>query len=120
MIVAAAACSHHPAQAPGAGSAERTVAVQVARAEQKDLPIWIEGLGSVAAVQQVTVHTQVDGRLDKVFFKEGQAVKAGDVLAQVGIATSSRHRDRRRAGRQPAPDLVHDAGRLPGAAPLHT
>ena len=83
ILAAAAACSHSSDRAPGAGSGERTVGVQVAKVEQKDLPIWIEGLGTVAAVQQVTVRPQVDGRLDKVFFKEGQAVKAGDVLAQI-------------------------------------
>jgi multidrug efflux system membrane fusion protein len=78
----AAACSHKADPAAGAAT-ERTVAVQVAKVEQKDLPIWVEGLGSVAAVQQVTVRAQVDGRLDKVLFKEGQTVKAGDVLAQI-------------------------------------
>ena len=83
ILAAAAACSHSSDPAAVAGSAERTVGVQVAKVEQKDLPIWLEGLGTVAAVQQVTVRPQVDGRLDKVFFKEGQAVKAGDVLAQI-------------------------------------
>ena len=69
---------------PGGGSGEaRAVPVQLAKVEQKDLPIWVEGLGTVAAFQQVTVRAQVDGRLDKVLFKEGQAVKAGDVLAQI-------------------------------------
>ena len=68
--------SAHPA-------AERAVPVQIARVEQRDLPIWIEGLGTVAAFQQVTVHPQVDGRLDKVLFTEGQTVKAGDVIAQI-------------------------------------
>jgi len=68
----------------GGGSAEqRAVPVQLAKVEQKDLPIWVEGLGTVAAVQQVTVRAQVDGRLDKVLFTEGQTVKAGDVLAQI-------------------------------------
>ncbi|HEU0031207.1 MAG TPA: efflux RND transporter periplasmic adaptor subunit [Kofleriaceae bacterium] len=62
---------------------DRVVPVQVATAERKDLPIWIEGLGTVAAFQQVTVRAQVDGRLDKVLFTEGQAVKKGDVLAQI-------------------------------------
>jgi multidrug efflux system membrane fusion protein len=82
ILAAAAACSH--SSDPSAGAAtERTVGVQVAKVEQKDLPIWIEGLGTVAAVQQVTVRSQVDGRLDKVLFKEGQTVKAGDVLAQI-------------------------------------
>nr|HEX4315190.1 efflux RND transporter periplasmic adaptor subunit [Kofleriaceae bacterium] len=65
------------------GSADRVVPVTVVTAEKKDVPIWLEGLGSVAAVQQVTVHVQVDGRLDRVAFTEGQYVKKGDVLAQV-------------------------------------
>jgi multidrug efflux system membrane fusion protein len=69
--------------APAAAAAERAVPVQLAKVDQKDLPIWIEGLGTVAAVQQVTVHAQVDGRLDKVLFTEGQTVKAGDVIAQI-------------------------------------
>src|SRR5204863_72309 len=67
-----------------AGGAERRVVpVQVAPAERKDLPIWLEGLGTVAAVQQVTVRPQVDGRIDKVLFVEGQPVKRGDVLVQI-------------------------------------
>ena len=63
--------------------AERVVPVQIAPARRQDLPVWIEGLGNVAAVQQVTVRTQVDGRLDKVLFAEGQAVHKGDVIAQI-------------------------------------
>jgi len=59
------------------------VPVQVAAAERKDLPIWLEGLGTVAAVQQVTVRPQVDGRIDKVLFVEGQPVKRGEVLMQI-------------------------------------
>src|SRR5262249_45452831 len=51
--------------------------------EKRDVPIWLEGLGSVAAWQQVQVRPQVDGRLDKVYFKEGQAVHKGDLLAQI-------------------------------------
>jgi multidrug efflux system membrane fusion protein len=61
----------------------RVVTVQVAPVERKDLPIWLEGLGTVAAMQQVTVRPQVDGRLEKVLFVEGQPVKKGEVLAQI-------------------------------------
>lgn len=61
----------------------RAVPVQTATATRRDLPIWLDGLGTVAAVQQVTVRAQVDGRLDKVLFTEGQLVKPGDVLAQI-------------------------------------
>ncbi|HWO19348.1 MAG TPA: efflux RND transporter periplasmic adaptor subunit, partial [Kofleriaceae bacterium] len=67
----------------GGGPADRVVPVQTATVEQKDVPIWLEGLGTVAAFQQVTVRPQVDGRLDKVLFAEGQPVRRGDVLAQI-------------------------------------
>ncbi len=76
------ACSRSgQAASPDAGA--RPVPVLVAVVEKRDVPIWLEGLGSVAAWKQVTVRCQVDGRLDKVFFIEGQAVKQGDVLAQL-------------------------------------
>lgn len=67
----------------GAGADKRVVPVQVATAEKKDFPVWLDGLGSVAAYQQVTVHAQVDGVLTEVKFKEGQVVKKGDVIAQI-------------------------------------
>lgn len=67
----------------GGGGGDRVVPVRTATAERKQLPVWIEGLGTVTAMQQVTVRPQVDGRLDKVLFTEGQRVKAGQVLAQI-------------------------------------
>ena len=68
-------------RAPAA--ADRVVPVLVAPAARRDVPITIEGLGSVVAYKTVNVRTQVDGRLDRVAFREGQAVKRGDLLAQV-------------------------------------
>jgi multidrug efflux system membrane fusion protein len=50
---------------------------------QKDVPIYLDGLGTVQAFNTVTVHVQVDGRLQKVAFVEGQDVRAGDSLAQI-------------------------------------
>jgi membrane fusion protein, multidrug efflux system len=67
----------------GAGPGAPTVQVIVAKAENKDVPIWLEGLGTVTAWQQVTVKPQVDGVLQTVLFHEGQPVKAGDLLAEI-------------------------------------
>jgi multidrug efflux system membrane fusion protein len=62
---------------------ERKVPVLVETVIQRDLPIVLEGLGTVTPLATVTVRTQVDGRLDSVPFKEGAPVKKGDLLAQI-------------------------------------
>jgi multidrug efflux system membrane fusion protein len=45
--------------------------------------VWLEGLGNVSAFYTVTVKPLVDGRIDRVAFKEGQHVKKGDTLVQI-------------------------------------
>jgi len=59
------------------------VPVVAGKVEQKDMPIYLDGLGTVQAFNTVTVHTRVDGQLQQVQFSEGQDVKAGDLLAIV-------------------------------------
>jgi multidrug efflux system membrane fusion protein len=73
------------AAAAAAASAmqNRVTPVTTADVVQRDVPVWLEGLGNVAAFYTVTVKTLVDGRIDKVLFKEGQRVKKGDVLVQI-------------------------------------
>ncbi len=61
--------------------------VVVAAAVQRDVPIYLDGLGTVQAFYTVTIHTMVDGPLVAVGFKEGQDVRKGDVLAQVDPRT---------------------------------
>jgi multidrug efflux system membrane fusion protein len=55
----------------------------VATAQQGDLPVYFNGLGTVTAFNTVTVHSRVDGQLISVAFKEGQFVHEGDLLAQI-------------------------------------
>jgi multidrug efflux system membrane fusion protein len=50
---------------------------------ERDLPLYLTGLGSVSAFNTATIKPQVDGKLIEVRFTEGQEVKAGDVLAQI-------------------------------------
>ena len=74
-----------PAATAEAAPAAATPGVPVVAgvAQQQDMPIYLTGLGTVQAVNTVTIRTRVDGELDKVAFKEGRDVKAGDLLAQI-------------------------------------
>lgn len=75
------------------GAAEKTAArnrlanqpipVLVATATRKDVPVYLDGLGTVQASATVTIKAMVDGPLTAVNFTEGQEVHRGDVLAQV-------------------------------------
>jgi membrane fusion protein, multidrug efflux system len=59
------------------------VAVETAMVAQADVPIYLQGLGTVQAFYTVTVTARVDGELQKIAFTEGQTVKKGDLLAQI-------------------------------------
>ncbi|QUS39948.1 efflux RND transporter periplasmic adaptor subunit [Tardiphaga alba] len=59
------------------------VPVLAATPKIEDVPVYLDGVGAVRALNTVTVRAQVDGKLIKVNFKEGQDVKAGDVLAEI-------------------------------------
>jgi membrane fusion protein, multidrug efflux system len=72
---------------PEAQSAPRVAApsipVTVASARLRDVPVLLDGLGTVTPFNRVMVHVRVDGELQQVNFTEGQNVKQGDVLAQI-------------------------------------
>jgi multidrug efflux system membrane fusion protein len=68
-------------------NADLPVPVLIATAEQKDVPLYLDGLGTVQAFNTVTVKAMVDGPLVAVKFTEGQDVKKGDVLAQIDPRT---------------------------------
>ena len=61
----------------------RPVPVVVVAAHKGDMPVYINGLGTVTALNTVTVRSRVDGELVNVAYQEGQYVKAGDLLAEI-------------------------------------
>ncbi|MBN8802917.1 MAG: efflux transporter periplasmic adaptor subunit [Lysobacteraceae bacterium SCN 69-123] len=81
-----------PAQAAGGGRgggdrARDPVPVTVVAAERRNVPVYVTAQGTVAAYNTVTVSPQVGGELLSVDFKEGQAVKKGDLLARIDPRT---------------------------------
>ena len=67
----------------GRGSFGDAVAVTVATVTKGDIDVKIPALGTITPLATVTVKTQISGMLQKIVFKEGQLVKAGDYLAQI-------------------------------------
>jgi membrane fusion protein, multidrug efflux system len=57
--------------------------VTVATARRGDMPVTVNGLGTVTAYNSVTIRSRVDGQLMRVAFTEGQTVKEGDLLAEI-------------------------------------
>jgi multidrug efflux system membrane fusion protein len=81
-------CHHsrpsNQAQSSGRNAAGNApVPVVAGKAEEKDVPLYLDGLGTVQAFNTVTVHTRVDGELQQVLFTEGQEVTAGGSLAVI-------------------------------------
>lgn len=70
-------------RAPARATAQAQVPVLAGTVETRSVPVYVEGLGSVQAFNTVTVKARVDGQITKVFFREGQDVKAGDSLFQI-------------------------------------
>src|SRR5262245_58602698 len=78
-------------EAPGSGGPTpppkaAPVPVRVATVEKKDFPFVLPGLGTVQAMNTVTVRSRVDGQVLKVAFEEGQMLKEGDLLVQIDPA----------------------------------
>lgn len=57
--------------------------VRVAPVTLADVPVYLQGLGTVTPVNTVLVKSRVDGEVASIYFTEGQDVQAGDLLAQI-------------------------------------
>ncbi|MFI5332090.1 MAG: MdtA/MuxA family multidrug efflux RND transporter periplasmic adaptor subunit [Desulfobaccales bacterium] len=68
---------------PGAAINQMSVAVTAVAAKKGDIGIYLTGLGSVTPIHTVTVKSRVDGELMKVYYKEGQTVNKGALIAEI-------------------------------------
>src|ERR1700745_789928 len=91
-----------PAKAEQPPPAPPSVPVVAAKVVSHDVPIYLRGVGTVIAYNNVIVRSQITGQLIKVSFTQGQTVHKGDLLgeidprpyqAQLDQATANRDRD---------------------------
>ncbi|RDS79187.1 efflux RND transporter periplasmic adaptor subunit [Dyella monticola] len=90
--------SHHSRQAAGQGGGsggnaaggngqDTPVPVTVEPTVKQNVPVYLTALGTVTALNNVTINPEVGGQLWTINFKEGQAVHKGDVIAQIDPRT---------------------------------
>lgn len=83
-----------PAELAGQGRGKRAgsgggepVPVLAGATRSEDVPVYLEGVGIAKALNTVTLRPQVDGKIIKLAFREGQMVKRGDVIAEIDPTT---------------------------------
>jgi len=86
-----------PQQRSRFGAENGPVPVLAAAAAKTDVPVYIDAVGTIKALNTVTVSPQVDGKLITVNFKEGQDVNKGDVLARIDPTTYQAQLDQAKA-----------------------
>lgn len=76
------------AERRGAGAdANRTIPVTVVPVAVEDVALHLDALGTVQALNTVTVRPQVSGQIDSINFKEGQEIKKDEVIAVIDPRT---------------------------------
>ena len=70
-------------RSPALRDVQHDVLVTIATTQKSNLEVYLKGLGTVTPVNTAVVKSQVNGQLLHIYFKEGQSVKAGDVLAEI-------------------------------------
>ncbi|WP_259740647.1 biotin/lipoyl-binding protein, partial [Pseudomonas poae] len=81
VLAVAAWVSTRPAKTKLAAPA--AIPVRVVSVAQQDVPRFVSGIGSVLSLHSVVIRPQIDGILTRLLVKEGQLVKAGDLLATI-------------------------------------
>ena len=90
----------------GGLNADAPVPVLAGEARIADVPVYLVGVGTVRALNMVTVRTQVSGTLIRIAFREGQNVKKGDVLAEIDPTIYKAQLDQQMARKAIAEPLV--------------
>jgi membrane fusion protein, multidrug efflux system len=79
--------THSSAASKRESGAPPGVPVSIASARKGEMPVYLNGLGTVTPTNTVTVRSRIDGQLLSVSFQEGQFVKQGELLAQIDPRT---------------------------------
>jgi membrane fusion protein, multidrug efflux system len=74
---------HTMTSAPAAAAAPPAIPVVAAKVQRHDVPIYLRGVGTVIAYNNVIVRSQITGQIVRIAFTQGQTVRKGDLLAEI-------------------------------------
>jgi multidrug efflux system membrane fusion protein len=77
------ACSSQPASSQGMKMRAAAVPITAAQAVEKSVPLLVTAIGNVEAYSTVNVKSQVEGELQRVYFKQGEDVSKGETLFSI-------------------------------------
>jgi membrane fusion protein, multidrug efflux system len=81
LILLLCGCANkQTAQAAAPGGGRPPAPVVVSTVEQRDVPVQITAIGNVEAYQTVQIRSQVNGQIQKIYFREGEDVRKGQIL----------------------------------------
>jgi multidrug efflux system membrane fusion protein len=83
LLVISGCGNKEQAQVAGGAGHRAPAPVVVATVEQRDIPVQINAIGNVEAYQTVLIRSQVNGQIQKIFFREGEDVHKGQLLFQL-------------------------------------
>ena len=96
-IVGASAWYLRAASAPPAGAGQPPTVVNVIKPVRRDVPVVLQSNGTVTALSSVELHPQITSTIRKVHIKEGQFVKAGELMFSLDDRADVANVDKARA-----------------------
>jgi multidrug efflux pump subunit AcrA (membrane-fusion protein) len=123
LLLFVPACSNtNPpvAELAEAASMPRSLSVETVKAEVRELQRSVEAVGTLDPNEEVVVSNQVEGTVDKLFVDLGDAVRAGQVIAQLDTRELELAVHQQQAALQQElarlglPDALHSGSRGPG------
>jgi len=89
-----------PVPQAAAQTASPAIPVTAGTVKVEDVPVFLNGIGTVQAYNSVAIKSRVDGQIVRVDFKEGQDVKEGDPLFQIDPRSYQAAVDQAQAAKQ--------------------
>lgn len=90
---------------------EQCVEVEREKARQMDLPVILHAIGTLQAIQDVTVKSEIGGSVQKVHFRDGQRVEEGELLVSLDAAKLQKRLQARKAALHEAEARMKNARR---------